>query len=36
MNILPNVLHTFLMGTDKENLFNNQKLLKLAIICFIL
>ena len=23
-------------GTDRENLFNNQKLLKLAIICSIL
>ena len=36
MHILHTVLYTFSKVLDKENLFNNQELLQLVIISFIL
>ena len=36
MYILLTIPYTIPKGADKENLFNNQELLKLAIISFIL
>ena len=33
---LYSVLYTFLQGTDKENLSNDQELLQLVIVAFIL
>ena len=35
-NIGIHIPHTFLLGTDKENLFDDQELPKLVIISFIL
>ena len=36
MHILLTIPYTIPKGADEENLFNNQELLKLAIISFIL
>ena len=36
VNILQTVVHKISYGVDRENLFNNQELLQLVIISFIL
>ena len=36
VNILQTVVHNISYGVDRENLFNNQELLQLVIISFIL